>query len=261
MLSEQQKQFYQENGYLVLKNVFASEETEAMREEIEAIGQRTKDAATSKLAGTGWGGKWRENMEGGGASALLSIHDMQFHSALFTRMLLDDRITEPVADLIGPNVQLHHTKMHWKPPEKGTPFPMHQDYHYFPHEGNSMLAYIVHVDDSTVENGCLCLYPGSHKQGIIPHAPDGLYLSPQEYPLEKAMPSPANAGDVLIFSYLTIHGSGVNRTASTRRIMLFQFRAPDDHPIAETHLSPGQGLMLRGFNPEPGRVPRRIDSK
>lgn len=259
MISEPQKQFYDETGYLVLENVFTPAEVAAMREEIEAIGRRVK-GESSKETGGAWSGEWRDKMAGGRDTALLSIHDMQFHSALFTRLLLDERVVEPVAGLIGPNVQLHHTKMHWKPPEKGTPFPMHQDYHYFPHHGNSMLAYIIHVDDSTVDNGCLCLYPGSHKKGVIPHAPDGLYLSPDEYSLEKATPCPARAGDVLIFSYLTIHGSYVNHTNSTRRIMLFQFRAPDDQPIAEKHLSPGQGLMLRGINPEPSRIPKRIAS-
>src|SRR5688572_22325347 len=134
MLSEQQKLSYEENGYVILQNVFAPQEVDAMRAEIEAIGQRVKGEGASSPVGGGWGGEWRDKMDGACESALLSIHDMQFHSALFTRLLLDDRITAPVADIIGPNVQLHHTKMHWKPPEKGTPFPMHQDYHYFPHE-------------------------------------------------------------------------------------------------------------------------------
>ena len=40
----------------------------------------------------------------------------------FARVLVHDRFTETVADLIGPNVQLHHVKMHLKPPEVGAPF-------------------------------------------------------------------------------------------------------------------------------------------
>jgi phytanoyl-CoA hydroxylase len=259
MLTAQQKQSYDDNGYVLLKSVFTARETDLMRDEIEAIGNRLHRSPDQETGG--WSGEWRVQLKEtqGKQTALLSIHDLQFHSALFTRLLLDDRVTESVADLIGPNVQLHHSKMHWKPAEKGTPFPMHQDYHYFPHAGQTMIAYIIHVDDATIENGCLCIYPGSHKRGLLPHAPDGLYLSPDQYPLEKATPCPAKAGDVLMFSYLTIHGSYVNRTATTRRILLFQFRSPTDMPIQETHLSPGQGLMLRGINPEPDRIPRRIE--
>jgi hypothetical protein len=55
------------------------------------------------------------------------------------------------------------------------------------------------------------------------------------------------------------HGSYVNRTTTTRRIALFQFRSPSGLPLKETHRSPGQGLMLRGVNPEPSRIPRRIE--
>ena len=61
------------------------------------------------------------------------------------------------------NIILHHTKAHLKPPEKGAPFPMHQDYHYFPYEKDSMLAIFVHLDDTTPENGGLAIYPGQYQ--------------------------------------------------------------------------------------------------
>lgn len=70
-----------------------------------------------------------------------------------------------LSQLIGPNVQLHHTKLVMKPPEQGAVFPMHQDYHYFPHEKHTMLAASVHLDDADLENGCLHVIPGSHKDG------------------------------------------------------------------------------------------------
>ena len=44
---------------------------------------------------------------------------------------------------------------------------MHQDYHYFPYEKNSMIAIFVHLDDSDVENGGLAVFPGSHKMGPL----------------------------------------------------------------------------------------------
>ena len=118
-----------------------------------------------------WGGKWREAQipeEEQGKTSVLSIHDMQYHSAVFTRMLVNPRLSEAVADLIGPNVQLHHTKLHIKPPEKGSPFPMHQDYHYFPYEKDTMIAAVIYLEDATVESGCLCVMPGIHKQGPLP---------------------------------------------------------------------------------------------
>jgi hypothetical protein len=40
-----------------------------------------------------------------------------------------------------------------KPPAFGAPFPMHQDYPYFPHESHTMLASAIHIDAADVENG------------------------------------------------------------------------------------------------------------
>jgi ectoine hydroxylase-related dioxygenase (phytanoyl-CoA dioxygenase family) len=93
--------------------------------------------------------------------------------------------------------------------------------------------------------------PGSHKLGPLEHDPQGgWHLPVTQYPLDKAVPVPAEAGDVIVFSYLTIHGSGVNTTQEARTTLLIQMRDPTDHPTVLTHLSRGQGLMLRGIDPE-----------
>ena len=133
-----------------------------------------------------------------------------------------------LTQLIGPNVQLHHTKMLVKPPEQGAPFPMHQDYPYFPHTRHSVLAASVHLDDTNEENGCLRVIAGlaqarpARGAGREQHA---------RVPLEDGEPIPARAGDVLLFSYLTIHGSGVNASDAARRNVLFQYRDPADEPV------------------------------
>jgi ectoine hydroxylase-related dioxygenase (phytanoyl-CoA dioxygenase family) len=57
---------------------------------------------------------------------------------------------------------------------------------------------------------------------------------------------PAKAGDVVFFSYLTIHGSGVNVSDEARTTLLVQMRDAADQPLDEVGGEPGQGLMLRG---------------
>jgi len=111
-----------------------------------------------------------------------------------------------------------------------------------------MLAASVHLDDSDMENGCLCVIPGSHKSGPIPHV-GSHYLDHRQWPLSKATPCPAKAGDVLFFNYLTIHGSDINRSERNRRNVLFQYRAAEDLPTVKTHVNWGQGLMVCGENP------------
>lgn len=238
--------FYEENGYFLLKQAIDPELVQILRRESDAIFERMKAARHNNSFL--WPGSWlpeerRVKQDVNGA------HDVQYHSAAFLALLTAPRILDAVEAIIGPNIQLHHTKLIVKPPERGAPFPMHQDYPYFPHERHTMLAVSVHLDDADETNGCLRVVPGSHQFGPLPTEPDGLYLNPQTYPIHKAVPCPAQSGDALIFSYLTIHGSDTNTTDRIRRNVLLQLRAPDDRPTADTHHSHAQGMMLRGVNP------------
>jgi len=247
-LIPEQVQFYRENGYLLLKSVFTREEAQYLRDEAHALIHRLAQVYSENGINAAWGSAREVTSL---PTQLLHCHNAQYHSAAFSRLMLDPRLTDRIADLIGENIQLHHTKIFIKPPEKGAPFPMHQDYPYFPHEKHTMLAAIVHFDDAPIEKGCVCVVPGSHKLGPLEHDPQGgWHLPVEDYPLEKAMPVPAEAGDVVVFSYLTIHGSGVNTTQEARTTLLIQMRDPTDHPTVLTHLSRGQGLMLRGIDPE-----------
>jgi phytanoyl-CoA hydroxylase len=244
MLSEEQKQFYADNGYLLVKGVFSKEEAAAFRAEGHALINRIYETETVDAT---WGGA-RQITEK--QTKLLHCHDVQFYSAMFSRLIVDERLTDAAADLMGsPNIQLHHTKMFIKPPEKGSPFPMHQDWPFFPHDHDTMMAAIIHFDDAPEEKGCVCVVPGSHKLGPLPTAADGNHLPLDEYSVESATACPAEAGDVLFFSYLTAHGSGVNTSNEERTTLLVQMRDPQDPPSKDVHRSKGQGMMLRGINP------------
>lgn len=252
-LTPEQVLFYHENGYLLLKSVLTREEAQYLRDEAHALIRRLAEVYSENGINAMWGSA-RQITDL--PAQLLHCHNAQYHSAAFARLMLDPRLTDRVADLIGENIQLHHTKLFIKPPEKGAPFPMHQDYPYFPHEKHTMLAAIVHFDDAPIEKGCVCVVPGSHKQGPLPHNPEGgWYLPMDQYPLDSAVPLPAEAGDVVLFNYLTIHGSGVNTSHEARTTLLIQMRDPTDHPTVLTHLSRGQGIMLRGIDPEADAAP------
>lgn len=247
-LTPEQIQFYHRNGYLLLKSVFTREEAQYLREEAHALIARLARVYSEHGIDATWGSARQVTQL---PTQLLHCHNAQYHSAAFARVMLDPRLTDRIADLIGENIQLHHTKLFIKPPEKGAPFPLHQDYPYFPHEKHTMLAAIVHLDDAPVEKGCVCVVPGSHRLGPLPHrAEGGWHLPLEQYPLESAVPIPAEAGDVVVFSYLTVHGSGVNTSNEARTTFLIQMRDPTDHPTELVHLSRGQGIMLRGVDPE-----------
>lgn len=250
MLSTEQITFYRENGYLLVRGLLGADEAAELRRECHKLAERLTRSnrdidATWKSA--------RTEMQQNEKTTILHCHDVQFYSAAFSRLIVDERFTGAAADLIGtPNVQLHHTKMFIKPPAKGSPFPMHQDHPFFPHEQHSMIAAICHFDDAPLEKGCVRVVPGSHRSGPLEHKGDGdWYLPAEQYPLEEATPCEAEAGDVLFFSYLTIHGSGVNVSDEARTTVLVQMRDPADRPTEQVHLSRGQGMILRGTDPNP----------
>lgn len=245
MISAEDVQFYKSNGYLLVKGLFNTREVEEMRTAIDGI---IKKAAAAKLdRNAAWQGDYIPPQELK-KLVLKGFHDVHYQDSAFTRSAVHPRMANVLSRLIGPNVQLHHSKMLVKPPENGAAFPMHQDAPYFPHDKHTMLAASVHLDDAEEENGCLSVIPESHRQGILKHV-GRHYLDHREYPLSIGTPCPAKAGDVLFFSYLTIHGSGPNRSARTRRNVLFQYRDPMDPPTEQVHVNWGQGLMVCGENP------------
>jgi phytanoyl-CoA hydroxylase len=245
MLTEEQRAFYETNGYVLVPGLLSAAEAAVYREESHDLADRV--ASVLPHDGT-WGSA--KEIAGGRPTRLRHCHDAQFYSAAFTRLLVDDRFTGAAASILGPNVQLHHTKMFIKPPENGSPFPLHQDYPYFPHDNHSMIAAIIHFDDAPLEKGCVRVVPGSHKRGPLHHITEGSpHLDPAAYPIADALPLPARAGDVLFFSYLTIHGSGINTSDESRTTFLVQMRDPLDPPTIRAHESRGQGLMLRGVDP------------
>ena len=233
--------FYRENGYVLVRSVFDQDEIEEMRGAIDRILETV--AASGHDTSHTWAGVDQ-------SLQLKGFHDLTYHDGVFTRMVAHPRLVDVLTELIGPNVQLHHTKMLVKPPEQGAPFPMHQDYPYFPHERHSVLAASVHLDDTDEENGCLHVVPGSHRLGPLEASGESKTV---DYPLESGDACPAAAGDVLFFNYLTIHGSGVNRSARTRRNVLFQYRDPADPPLlnegVEEHVDWGAGVIVAGSNP------------
>jgi ectoine hydroxylase-related dioxygenase (phytanoyl-CoA dioxygenase family) len=240
-LTQIESDFYQENGYLHIKGLLSAEEAAAYRAECHGLAERTgnTDATWSSV----------RSAEPNPRVRLSHCHDVHFYSAAFTRLLVDPRLVRVAQGIIGPNVQLHHTKMFIKAPENGSPFPMHQDYPYFPHRNHSMIAVIIHFDDAPVEKGCLRVVPGSHRQGPLASIGPDHHLPEDRYPIEQATALPAKAGDAIFMSYLLVHGSGVNRSQEPRTTVLLQLRDPTDIPLNERHSSRGQGMMLAGVDP------------
>ena len=73
------------------------------------------------------------------------------------------------------------------------------------------------MDESTEENGCLWIVPESHKMGDLKVKRYESGQVEDQIDVSKAVPCPARAGDVLLFSSYTVHGSHPNHTNHPRR--------------------------------------------
>lgn len=253
MLSKEQIDFYRENGYVRIKHVYSPEEIGAMSDDLD---QLIQDWATTN---EGWTGPWRQVYMAPSVerkSMLTHLHDLHFYSQAWCRAVASARMAEAMSQLLDtPNVELHHTTLHCKPPETGMPFPMHQDSPFYRHAGAGYVDAIVHVDDATSENGCLRFLAGSHRQGHLDHVTqlaDGKPCSPHlptdQYRLADTVECPAEAGDVVAFSIYTIHGSEINRTDRWRRLVRVGYRDPANPQVAGQSLGRA-GLMVRGLRP------------
>lgn len=245
MLSNRVVKQFREQGYALISGIFTAKELDEMEREFDGIlARRLKGKANLEAT---WGGNWRKGVSAN--TQLLHTHDVQAYSAVWAKTLFHARLTRAMSELMGsPNIQLHHTKLFLKPPEKGSAFPMHQDYPYFPHEKHTMMAGIIHLSDATPKMGCVCVYPETNKLGPL-KCFEHNHLDPKEYPIEKATSVAAKRGDVVFFNYLTIHGSGVNLSKHVRKTVLIQVRDPDDRPLDTGHPSNAQGMILRGIDP------------
>lgn len=243
----EQKAFYEENGFLRVEHVFSPAEVAELSEQLESIMQ------VWTTPGRGWEGPWRKQYltaDQEQKAQLSAIHELQSYGSAWLRAIVQPKLVDALADLIGPEVELHHSTLHAKAPEFGTPFPMHQDYPFYPHENGQYVDALIHVDAATEANGCLKFLAGSHKLGPLEHVKIGSpHLPPDQYRLADAVSCPANAGDVVFFSINTIHGSALNGTSEWRRLVRVGYRNPRNRQLGGQGMG-RPGLMVRGVRPK-----------
>ena len=147
------------------------------------------------------------------------------------KMIRNPKLLDAVESIIGPEIYsnpVQHVRL--KPPEHLTPrdaegriqlaqTPVHQDNGVITPDadGTDMLTVWFPLWDATVENGCLTVWPGSHRRGLIDHcfSFNGLAI-PQKFVESEPLPLPMKRGDVLFLTKLTMHASLSNHSDNIR---------------------------------------------
>lgn len=226
---------YQNDGFIVIDGVFSPPEIETLR------AAEASPAIQSALTEAGIGHR------------TVHLLELTTRHPAFLDLARDPRIIRRLEALLGPDIQLQHSKLATKPatPGKGE-FGWHQDLMFYPHTNNSLLSVFVYLDDATRENGCMSMVRGSHRLGPLNHLDaagkfDGVCREPRhwtEHP-EQVVPISPRAGAISIHHCLTLHGSPPNLSGQPRRGLVFSYRADDAQQLGDTIFA-DTGLVVAG---------------
>jgi len=255
MSPTEQKAFYDEQGYILHPDLLSQDEVATLR---AALAETLEEA--NGLTETNEKFSVTRGMDGS-YSVRRIFNPIKHHKAFYDAMC-HPRILDAVEALIGPNIQLHHSKLNLKPPSnREARFEWHQDYPFFPHSNYDLVAVLVHLDEAKKENGCLRIIPGSHKRGPQMHvfARDGAFSSQLEDKSVLGDESDwhyceAPAGSVELHHCNMLHSSTANLGTHPRSVLIFQFRAADNVLLGGSGGAYGAGTMVRGENPYLARM-------
>lgn len=229
-ITPEQKAFYDENGYLVLENRIPPETLTAIRDEIAKYVEQAKSLSESSPEID------LEDTHTPEDPRVRRIKLPHTHNAVMRDLMYSDRVLAPARDLIGPSLRLHTTKLNMKSAGFGAAVEWHQDFAFYPHTNDDVLAIAVIIDDMAEENGPLMVFPGSHNGPIHNHHVDGVFAGAMDlaacgFDMADAVPLMGPAGSISIHHGRIVHGSALNRSDRDRRLLFYEMMAADAFPI------------------------------
>ena len=229
-LSQDQIQFYQDNGYLVLERRVPENIIEEIRSEIARFEDEARGMTESND---------RLDLEDSHTPEVPRVRRIKrpnLISKVVDDLMRSDHILAPVRDLIGPSLRIHTTKLNMKAAQYGAAIEWHQDWAFYPHTNDDVLAVGVIIDDMGEENGPLMVFPGTHKGKVYDHHVDGLFagaidLAANGLDTKDAALLTGPAGSISIHHGRIVHGSALNRSDRDRRILFYEMAAADAYPV------------------------------
>ncbi|MEM9105870.1 MAG: phytanoyl-CoA dioxygenase family protein [Pseudomonadota bacterium] len=257
VLNRSQVEHYRDQGYLVLKRHVPTETIEAIRQEIARFETEAHDMSESNE---------RIDLEDSHtpqSPRLRRIKLPHTTSPIMRDLMLSDMILAPVRDLLGPNLRLHTSKLNMKSAGYGAAIEWHQDFAFYPHTNDDVLAVGVMIDDMFSANGPLMVFPGSHRGPLHNHHSDGVFVGAMDLEacglnLAQAVELTGPAGSVSIHHARIVHGSALNTSDRDRRLLFYEMMAADAFPVmgSMTTFNSLEDYNSRMLCGEPGITPR-----
>ncbi len=226
MLTEDQINFFNTNGYVLLENLLSASELEEARKQMLKV--LTDRASTP--AGVGYstepvdsGKDWP--IDPSNPDRVWMLFDTPLAGDWWSQNIRDPRITEAMSDLLGPNINFHNGKARIKPPGYGSHQGWHQDFPYERHSSPDLAAAILYLDDTAVGASATEVIPGSHLQGEWKHnektlIPDEAVEAFRQAPVALEV----KAGSVAIIHVLVVHRAAPNKTGKNRSAIINEYK-------------------------------------
>ena len=149
----------------------------------------------------------------------------------FSSFLARPDVAGVLGDRLGPDVDCFLSQFIFKNPGAwGQPW--HQDSYYFPFEpARPIVGLWLAVTAATLENGCLHVLAGSHREPVHEHVPDRRpganygYVEIVDHDMDGSTPVLMAPGDLLVFDSHLMHRSADNESDGIRAAMVFHFAA------------------------------------
>ena len=230
VLTKTQIEQYREFGYLVVPAVLDAGLLAEIRRTVEAI---VADASKVTAHNDVYDLEESHTPERPRVRRIKTPHK---HFPFFSELTRNPRITGILAQLLGPNIRLHGAKLNMKSAGYGAAVEWHQDWAFYPHTNDDVLATGLYLDDCDLENGPLLVLPGTHQGPVYDHHAEGYFvgaMDPDTKGLDyaKAVPLTGEAGSMTIHHARLVHGSALNTSSKARRLLLHEYAAADAWPL------------------------------
>ena len=241
-LSKDEINFYNDQGYLLVEDVISENQHKEMLALVDGFFEKSKMI--------------RENdnifdLEDGHSSdnpRLKRIKQPHQHSQFFWEIIKESKIEEILRDLLGDNVSLKTSKLNTKAPGGGAAVEWHQDWAFYPHTNDNVLALGLMLNDVDIDNGPLMVIPESHKGPVLSHFNNGVFcgaIDPDDtdFDMSKAVTLTGKARSMTIHHARTLHGSSPNNSNRDRLVLFYECNSADAWPLV------GAGAYMKSTNP------------
>ncbi len=201
---------------MVVPNLFTRPEAVRLKTEIQAVVEEVRQEKEQA------GADWQTLMQVG------VYVGVAYRSPVYRNAVADPRILDLLEPILGPDIEFLSDKAVFKDHDADFGSPWHQDYPYW--QGSHKISLWMALDDATVENGCLKVVPGSHREEIA-HADVsdgkgfGHRLAAGAAQDARAVSVPVAAGGAVVFHDLTLHASHANVAGTDRWVWIPTYRS------------------------------------